>query len=323
MGRGNWATALRLIIAAGGLSACAMPLPVSGPPVTSAPPAERPVSAAPATPAPSAESQALARYYARVQKDLIQQGLLRGDGGGPDAPFTDTDLTRNFIRIALFNEYSGEGDLNHPRATETRLRRWDRPIRMSTIFGASVPEDQRSRDRASVAAYAAKLSRLTGVPITRTDTAPNYFVLFLNEDERQAGAPLFRSLLPGIDEGSVQTLVTLPRDQFCVVIAFARGDSYSYADAIAVIRAEHPDAMRIACIQEELAQGMGLANDSPEARPSIFNDDQEFALLTKQDALMLRMLYDPRLKTGMTAAEAAPIARVIAHELMATQGQGV
>ena len=42
-------------------------------------------------------------------------------------------------------------------------------------------------------------------------------------------------------------------------------------------------------------------------------------LLTTQDELMLQMLYDPRLTPGMTAAEAAPIARVIAKELMAKE----
>jgi hypothetical protein len=83
-----------------------------------------------------------------------------------------------------------------------------------------------------------------------------------------------------------------------------------------LIRGEHPDLMRLACIHEELAQGLGLANDSPRARPSIFNDDEEFGLLTSHDELLLKMLYDGRLETGMAAAEAAPIARVIARELM-------
>ena len=58
-----------------------------------------------------------------------------------------------------------------------------------------------------------------------------------------------------------------------------------------------------------------MANDSPRARPSIFNDDEEFALLTPHDELLLEMLYDDRFQPGMTIDEAAPIARVIAAEL--------
>jgi hypothetical protein len=74
--------------------------------------------------------------------------------------------------------------------------------------------------------------------------------------------------------------------------------------------------MRQSCVQEELAQGLGLANDSPRARPSIFNDDEEFATLTRMDELLLRILYDRRLRPGMTEEEARPIVEVIAAELM-------
>jgi hypothetical protein len=65
-----------------------------------------------------------------------------------------------------------------------------------------------------------------------------------------------------------------------------------------------------------MAQGMGLSNDSPEARPSVFNDDEEFALLTPHDEALLRILYDPRLRPGMTAEEAMPIVRAIAEEIV-------
>jgi len=108
-----------------------------------------------------------------------------------------------------------------------------------------------------------------------------------------------------------------PRSQLCVVVSFSEAGSLDQTRAIAVIRAEHPDLLRQACIHEEVAQGLGLVNDSEKARPSIFNDDEEFALLTPHDELLLKMLYDPRLKIGMTAAEAAPIARQIARELLA------
>ena len=90
-----------------------------------------------------------------------------------------------------------------------------------------------------------------------------------------------------------------------------------YAKAVAVVRAEHPPLLRQSCYHEELAQGLGLPNDSPKARPSIFNDDEEFAFLTTQDELLLRMLYDQRLHPGMTAAEGRPIVERIARELLA------
>ena len=108
----------------------------------------------------------------------------------------------------------------------------------------------------------------------------------------------------------------MPRNVHCLVLAFSdvnSKDAYSYA--LAVIRAEHPKILKQACIHEEIAQGLGLGNDSPRARPSIFNDDDEFALLTDHDAILLEMLYDPRLTPGLSLSKARPILHKIASEL--------
>ncbi|MDA0963344.1 MAG: DUF2927 domain-containing protein, partial [Proteobacteria bacterium] len=115
-------------------------------------------------------------------------------------------------------------------------------------------------------------------------------------------------------------LTTLPSSIYCVVVAFADGpDPQVYTRALALIRSEHPDLMRLSCIHEEIAQGLGLANDSPGVRPSIFNDDDEFALLTSHDEKLLAMLYDPRLHPGMTLDEARPLLRTLARDAMGTE----
>ena len=135
------------------------PPPPPPPPVPApAPTPTRP----PALPQTSAESLALQQYYRRLQADLLSQGLLRGDGGGADAPFTNTMLARNFTAIALYDEYAttSAGSLV-AQAQESRLRRWDKPIRMEIVFGPSVSPEQQARDRSSITAYAARLSRLT------------------------------------------------------------------------------------------------------------------------------------------------------------------
>ena len=141
----------------------------------------------------------------------------------------------------------------------------------------------------------------------------------LNEDERRAFGPQLRRIVPGIGEDVVRTITDMPRSTYCLVFAFSEGNASTYSHAVAVIRGEHPDLLRLSCYHEELAQGLGLANDSPTARPSIFNDDEEFALLTTQDELMLQMLYDPRLHPGMKPEAARPIVEAIARELMGGQ----
>ncbi len=298
------------------LAACPDPQVTApeAPPVRPEPPAAPP---APTVTEPTAESAALGVFFQRLQNDLLAQGLLRGDGGGPDTPFTDTMLTRNFVRVALFDEYVlGNTGEFRAETTVSRLRRWEQPIRMSVEFGASVPLDQRSRDTNTISTYSNRLARLTGVPIRQTDTRANFHVMILNEGDKDGYDARLRELVPGIADATVRAFLNPPRGTLCLAIAFAEGDAASYARAVVLIRGEHPDLLRTACIHEELAQAMGLANDSPQARPSIFNDDEEFGLLTTHDELLLKILYDDRLSPGMSAAEAAPIAREIASELM-------
>ena len=247
----------------------------------------------------------------------MAQGLLRTDGGGPDTPFTDTMLLRNFERIALAEEYERGAGLRPSRGELGRVKKWIKPVRVSAEFGASVPRDQQVTDRNQLGQFVNRLARISGHPIAMSQSDPNFYVLFMSEDDQEQIAPRIRALVPDVNPASLRIFDDLPRSIHCLVIAFSEtSGGYDYGTAIAVIRSEHPDLLRRSCIHEEVTQGLGLGNDSPEARPSIFNDDDEFALLTTQDEMMLRILYDPRLRPGMTADEARPIVQTVSAELL-------
>lgn len=263
----------------------------------------------------SAESLAMASYYTQIEETLKSRGLLRTDVAPRDAPFATHQLVDDFVHIALYDEYSEFGGTYVAKAAPSKLRRWEVPVRMSVEFGASVPLEQRKEDRAEITAYAGRLAAATRHPVVMAPAGGNYTVFVVNEDERRALAPRLERLVPGIDSASVEAITHLSPSTFCVVFAFSEGMAPAYSRAVAVIRAEHPPLLRRSCVHEELAQGMGLANDYPRARPSIFNDDEEFALLTRHDELLLRMLYDSRLRPGMTEAEARPIITAIAEDL--------
>ena len=296
-----------------GVAGCQHFLPAEPAPVPPAPPE---ISGPQLPGPPSANSKALSSYYARVEAGLLAQGLLRRDGGGPDVPFSTRNLVDNFIRIALFEEYANIGGRIVAQQTASQLHRWQTPVRMTVEFGATVPEAQRVTDRRNISSYAARLSRISGLPLQMTDSDPNYHVFVVNEDERLALEPRIRQILPGISDAAVQAVVNMRRSTFCLVFAWDPRGTGGYSQAVAVIRGEHPDLMRLSCIHEELAQGLGLANDSPAARPSVFNDDEEFGLLTTHDEMLLRMLYDRRLRPGMSAAQARLQAEIIASELL-------
>lgn len=264
--------------------------------------------------ATSERSAALRSFLRQVQFSQLSSGLLRQDGGGPDTPFSADILARNFEQIVFFNEYTNVG-------ISGGLRRWSEPVRIGIEFGPSVPPSQRARDRADVRDYAERLARATGHQVS-VEGPPNFLVYFVNEDDRAATLNRTAPVLQGVTETNLSALRNLRPDAYCAVAAYASGaDRSTYTAAVAVIRAENPDLLRLACIHEELAQGLGLANDSPDARPSIFNDDDEFALLTNHDEALLGMLYDARLQPGITLEQARPMVRQIARERLGEDGE--
>lgn len=270
----------------------------------------------PSVTAATAQSLVERAYYRRVEANYLAQDLLRSDDGATDAPFHARDLAENFMRIAFYDEFTERDGVLIAEANENRLHRWQQPVRLSLEFGPSVPLDQRAADRAAIAAFAARLSRLTGLPIRLSSWRPNHVVLIVNEGERRGLSDRILAFAPEVSQAALDTVTRMRPDTYCTVFSFTPGTSPAYSGALTIIRGELPDRLRLSCIHEELAQSLGLTADHPHARPSIFNDNEEFALLTKQDELMLRMLYDRRLRPGMTLAEARPIVEVMAAELL-------
>ena len=265
--------------------------------------------------APSVHSADVQRYYANVQNDLLVRGLLRTDGGGPDTPYSADAVARNFERIAFYDEHEIGAGLERSSGEARLLARWDKPVRLKLTFGDSVAAAKRATDKTNVAQFTNRLAQVSGHPVSLVQTRPNFNVLVFGEDDRAAMTPLLTRLLPNLSAANRALLQNLPRDMHCLVVV-SHEDSATprILSAVALIRSEHPDLLRQACFHEEIAQGLGLVNDSPQARPSIFNDDDEFALLTGHDEILLSMLYDTRLQIGMTIDQARPIIRLIARE---------
>jgi hypothetical protein len=302
---------LPALVAALALAACQSTAP--GP---MAQPRPRPAAPAPDAVPESPESAATRAYYAQVQQALLSQGLLRTDGGGIDTPVTDRMLANNFLRIAMYEEYDRTLGGTVASTAPMKLTRWQGPVRVGLRFGASVSADKRATDTARIGSYLARLSGLTGLPIRLADANPNFIIQIASVDERRNLGPALQAALPELTATQVSGVTNLDRSTYCLVWTQSDAASNVYERAFVFIPSEHPDLMRLACIHEEIAQGLGLPNDSPAARPTIFNDDEEFAVLTRQDELMLRMLYSPQLRTGMTEAEARPIVETLATRLL-------
>ncbi len=257
----------------------------------------------------AADDGARYRDYAAM---LAADGGLRADFDPADAQFSNADLAANFVRIALFREYRRDGDALVQELTPTRISRWEAPIRFQ-IIGAGAT----AADRAEYAAFARRLAALSGLEIKEAAAGetPNLSILIIGPEER-------RAFVQALEEDGAARRMPLVL-QWAGDISYPCVGQVGYQDvesgvisgAMVMIKAELSDMLRTSCIHEELTQTLGLMNDDPEVRPSIFNDDQEFALLTKHDEYLLRILYHPRLRPGMTAEEALPLVPGIVEEI--------
>lgn len=97
----------------------------------------------------------------------------------------------------------------------------------------------------------------------------------------------------------------------CLVRAVFTRAGISAADAVVV--ADEGEALMRRCMGEEIMQGLGPLNDDRSLARSMFNDTTPFTQVQRFDLLLLAMLYDPRLRSGMTPEEARPLLPAVAR----------
>lgn len=269
---------------------------------------------------PSQTSRDYRAYYARLQQQLLTHGQLRRDGGGTDTPITKRMLVDNFAEIALKTEYSFSNSaiLNRRTNQPQSVTKYTKPVRAKMFFGANVSPKDKAKDQAEISRYLTRLSKLTGLPVGMTNGQANMLIYVLDADEIRQIDTTLKQVVPGMPKAAVDRIKALKRAEQCVVLPSTAVNRPNEIEiSIVIVRAEQPDLMRLSCFHEEIAQGFGLGNDSPRARPTIFNDDNEFATLTSHDELLLRLLYDRRLAVGLKPADALAVVEVIAAEYFA------
>jgi len=253
-----------------------------------------------------------AREYALLTDYVRAAGGMRTDYNPADAPWGGADLERNLERIAFFTEFDLQDGALVARERETKLLKWDGPIRYRLVGDAVTETDART-----YAALARRFSAITGLPITRAegDDPGNLLVMILTRDARlriaghlaRDDAPARRGLVYRLGQDDY----AIP----CAASVRTGRDTEAIVYGVILIKAETTGLLRESCAHEEFAQALGPGNDFAHARPSIFNDDQEFATLTYHDAALLRVLYDPRLKPGMNREEGMRAARKVIAQM--------
>ena len=258
----------------------------------------------------------LIKYYSRLEERKISLGLLRQDGGGTDTPFDVDDIVEAFEQVAFYNEYDISGDKLLPNSEAVMLAKWKSNINISVRFGNSVNKKQKDNDLLKINELIGILSQVTNHNIKISQQNINMYIVIANQKEVKDLISEIGLLQPEFDPQRIPIITQLPRDIHCMAMTSMNVQANSgISSSLVIIRNELPHIMRKACIHEEIAQSLGLTNDSHLARPSVFNDDDEFATLTKFDEILLQILYDHRLNSGISKREASQLVRQIANEI--------
>ena len=244
--------------------------------------------------------------YQTFANRLLTKGHLRTDRTPADAPYTNAQLAQNFRKIAFEYEFHFNGGRVVNRPLSKPLNRWDGPIRYRLVGDAVRPED-----KAEVAALMKEISALTGLETVRAKEDANMLISIATPEGRDQISAMFGAAGQYVFQSRYDTWRRTPGWICGATLSVEDYDPHVLVGAHVFLGSEVTGTLRRACLHEEIIQSLGLTNDSRAARPSIFNDDQEFALLTEHDALLLRVLYSPHLRPGMKEHEAMPIAEQI------------
>ncbi|NRA59695.1 MAG: DUF2927 domain-containing protein [Psychrobium sp.] len=203
-------------------------------------------------------------------------------------------ITDSFYEIALGDEYG---------TSAYSIKKWNKPLRIYVEHQTNGVELHNQL----LNAHIKHLKQITGLDIERTKHAKNANIHFFFTKEKM--------LQQLVAKKAGSQLVKYTHGSLCMATIRANkaGNIISANVFIPVDRAMAQGKL-LTCIVEELTQSLGLIRDSDLVFPSIFNDNTKNNLLTGLDEILLKMLYDKRIVTGMTKDELAPIINEMVKE---------
>jgi hypothetical protein len=252
---------------------------------------------------PSAKGSAGATR--RIRKPIVMalasMGLmLTGIGSGPAnaenpdissrraserTAFTDQEITDGFFKIA----FSAELQLDAP---VERVRKFDEPVRIFVV-SKGLP-DRRSEIAAIVADIRAHVNHLD-VAVTNDRLAANFVIRLVAERDLKR---TIRSLCGNDRARRIQQSL----DPQCLS-GIGKDERFRIRRAEVILPIDAGEFTFYDCAYEEMLQALGAINDDRSVPWTMFNDDVQMGFFDVYDQYLLNILYDPRVRPGMTKEE--------------------
>jgi hypothetical protein len=225
---------------------------------------------------------------------------LAGIGGGPaNAENPDiagrraserTDFTNDEIRDGFFKiAFNAELQLDLPIE---RVRKFDEPVRIFVVSKA-VP-DRRPEIAAIVDDIRGRVNHLD-VAITNDRQAANFTVTLVAKRDL---ARTIRSLYGSDRAKQIQRSLS-PQ----CLSGIGKDERYRIRRAEVILPVDAGEFMFFDCAYEEMLQALGAINDDRSVPWTMFNDEVQMGFFDVYDQYLLNILYDPRVRPGMTKEE--------------------
>jgi DUF2927 family protein len=197
--------------------------------------------------------------------------------------FTDGEIIEGFLKIAFGAEYHLAGRVD-------RIRKYEVPVR---VFADGNRADRKAQLSKVVADIARRVQHLDIAMAENSDGANVVVKLVRDRD-------LFRTISTFYGSERARE-IHASLDPQCLS-GFRKNDSFEIEHSDVILTVDNGDFTFLDCAYEELLQSLGPINDT-NVPWTMFNDNVSMGFFDLYDQYLMNMLYDRRIRPGMTVAE--------------------
>lgn len=199
--------------------------------------------------------------------------------------FTDQQIIDGFFKIVFGAEF-------HVAGRTDRIRKYDVPVRIY-IDNRAKP-DRRPQVAAVVADIRSKIRGLD-IAIVQNRKEANVSVTLVRDRD------LEKTIRAFYGRARARTILQSLEPQ--CLSGFRKDDFYRIVKSDVILVTDAGDFIFYDCAYEEILQSLGPINDDSSVPWTMFNDDVQMGFFDIYDQYLLNILYDPRIKPGMSAEE--------------------
>src|SRR5216110_3045811 len=198
--------------------------------------------------------------------------------------FTDSEIVEGFLKTAFGAEYHLAGRVD-------RIRKYDMPVR---VFADGSRTDRKAQLAKIVADIATKVRHLDIAMAASSDGANVLVKLVRDRDLNRTISTFYGS------ERAREIRSSL--DPQCLS-GFRKNEKFEIEHSDVILTVDNGDFVFLDCAYEELLQSLGPINDTATVPWTMFNDNVSMGYFDVYDQYLLNLLYDPRIKAGMTVQD--------------------